>query len=786
MATPGTFREGGLRRQALFVLLVGVFVCGLGIAVQDKVLRVGRPDVGWTLDGPYLSPTRQDASDAGLRGGGRLLELNGEPFEPRTVRERVPAGARSGLGQVNVLRLLTPRGDVRELRIPVRRWRWQDAVFTQGAIDVLGILFAILGVSIFLLRPWEEASWALLALTAIPAGLLTTQFVPFGPAEPLKATYFLTVASVACVVPLHAAFAFPVVHPTLARRRWPLLCVYGLGLLGAALTNGAWHTGGAGPFAYARLVTTALLAVSFAAFIGRSALLALRGREPVVRQRARILVVGAVFGLAPIGLVNFAQIVLGAFPLDIRFAYWMLGVFFLSLAHVTVRQELTNARIAVRRGLIYAAVVGVLTLAAVGLVAVSPYAVALLILPLLYVWPRFDARLDAWLYPKRSRFPELLRAIGGELAGTTTVPQILDVLAGAPGRLCDARSCVALLFEGSVGPSAELAAVGLREPPEPKGLADEPLLQLVVTTRKEVFRSRIAIEPQYGNIAEESHACCARLGAEVVLPILGRDRAIGVLAIGPRATGDPYEAAELEVLSTVVQLAVQAITRAQAARRLQEREREFADLKRFFPAPVIDQVLARGGAAELGSKRRLVTVFFSDLRGFTAFAETVEPEEVMATLAEFHDAMGRRVSEFAGTLERFAGDGFLVVFNDPVEQPDHVERAVRMALAMRGDAAKLRERWEQRGYRIDVGMGIHTGYATCGFVGYEGRRDYGVIGNVTNLAARLSDAAPGGEILVTARVRAELGARYEVEPAGALNLKGLSQPQEAFRVVASA
>jgi class 3 adenylate cyclase len=232
-----------------------------------------------------------------------------------------------------------------------------------------------------------------------------------------------------------------------------------------------------------------------------------------------------------------------------------------------------------------------------------------------------------------------------------------------------------------------------------------------------------------------------------------------------------------------VQQAVQALIRIEATERLRSRELEFAELKRFFPPQIIEQVMARGGAAELRSQRKLVTVFFADLRGFTAFSESVEPEEVMATLGEYHNAMGRRVTEFAGTLERFAGDGFMVFFNDPVEQPDHVERAARMALAMHADIAKLRAGWAHRGYRIDAGIGIHTGYATCGFIGYEGRRDYGVIGNVTNLAARLSDAAKGGEILTTATVRAELRERFAFESVGELEIAGLAAPQPAFRLI---
>jgi class 3 adenylate cyclase len=232
-----------------------------------------------------------------------------------------------------------------------------------------------------------------------------------------------------------------------------------------------------------------------------------------------------------------------------------------------------------------------------------------------------------------------------------------------------------------------------------------------------------------------------------------------------------------------VQQAWESIERAQALTRLHERERDFSDLKRFFPAAVIDQVMARGGAQALERKRKPVTVVFADLRGFTEFSDTVEPEEVTETLNEFHAAMGEHVSRWEGTLERFTGDGFMVFFNDPLEQPDHVERAARMALDMRASVERLRERWRLRGYPIDLGLGLHTGYATCGFIGYEGRRDYGVIGNVSTLAERLSEVARGGEILASARVRAELPASIATDPAGELALAGFAEPQRAFRVL---
>jgi class 3 adenylate cyclase len=223
--------------------------------------------------------------------------------------------------------------------------------------------------------------------------------------------------------------------------------------------------------------------------------------------------------------------------------------------------------------------------------------------------------------------------------------------------------------------------------------------------------------------------------------------------------------------------------RVEVTERLRQREREFTELNRFFPPQVIEQVMARGGASGLRSQRKVVTVVFADLRGFTSFSDSVEPEEVMATLDEYHVLMGQRIAEFAGTLERFAGDGFMVFFNDPVDQPDHAERAARMVLAMYADLDRLRGVWRRKGYQIDVGTGIHTGYATCGFIGYEGRRDYAVIGNVSNLASRLSAAAAAGEVLISSRVYSELGEDYRMEPVGEMSLKGFHQAQLVYRLL---
>jgi class 3 adenylate cyclase len=772
------FQDGTVRQKALFAALVGVYVLGLGIAFTDKVQRVGEPDIGWVMDGRDVFPTRDDAGAAGLYGGGRALRINGQPVGGRFWWREIRSKLRTNMGDTNTLTLQHPDGTVTDVAVPVRALRWPDVFYAEGSTTGLGALFVTVGVASFLLRPFNASSWALLALCCAIGGVLTGQFVGFGADTFLHVLYFRAMVGFICCVPFHAGLAFPVVHPLLVRRPRILLLVYGLGAAITVAQVAAWYTDFAGPLRYVGggLDTTVLL-LAMLFFVGRCCVLAVGARDPLVTQRARIVLAGVLFGVVPLVILLFLRGALQMVVIDLRLVYWTLTALLLALGYLTARHDLFNARIAVRRAVIYAVVVVILTALAVLLTTVRPYAVAVLLLPLLYWWPLFDERLNAWLYPKRTHFPDLVRAIGGELAASPAVDAVLAVLARAPERLCDARNCVAFLLPGE-----HVSAVGCALAPG-RRLADEVLVQLMKTTRREILRDHIAVEPQYANIKDDCYACFDRLHAELLLPLLRDHVVVGGLAIGARATGDVYAVPELAALSTVAQQAVQAIARVEATERLRNREAEFADLKRFFPPQVIDQVMARGGAAELRSQRKLVTVFFADLRGFTSFSDSVEPEEVMATLAEYHAAMGRRIAEFAGTLERFAGDGFMVFFNDPVDQADHVERAGRMALAMRGDMQRLREEWLRKGYQIDVGMGIHTGYATCGFVGYEGRRDYAVIGNVTNLAARLSAAAAGGEILVTARVRGELHDGYRTEAAGELTLKGFHQPQAAFRLL---
>jgi class 3 adenylate cyclase/CheY-like chemotaxis protein len=206
-------------------------------------------------------------------------------------------------------------------------------------------------------------------------------------------------------------------------------------------------------------------------------------------------------------------------------------------------------------------------------------------------------------------------------------------------------------------------------------------------------------------------------------------------------------------------------------------------LKRFFSPQLAELIVAGGADDPLKSHRREITVVFLDLRGFTAFTETADPEDVMAVLGEYHAAVGALVLDHEATLERFTGDGIMVFFNDPVPVPDPARRAARMAIAMQREVTRLAVGWARRGYELAMGVGIAQGFATIGSIGFPGRIDYGAIGTVTNLAARLCGEARGGEILVSQRVQGLLDGEPACEPAGELALKGFHRPVPAFRVL---
>lgn len=217
------------------------------------------------------------------------------------------------------------------------------------------------------------------------------------------------------------------------------------------------------------------------------------------------------------------------------------------------------------------------------------------------------------------------------------------------------------------------------------------------------------------------------------------------------------------------------------AEQLGEIER-VSRLKRFLAPQIAELILSSGDEHLLESHRRNVTVMFCDLRGFTAFAESAAPEEVWEVLGEYHAALGTLIHKFQGTLERFIGDGLMVLFNDPLPCPDPSLQAVRLALAMRDCVGHLAVKWARAGHELGFGVGISSGYATIGRIGFEGRSDYTVIGSVPDAAVRLCGEAQNGQILVDVKVRTAIDGHAELDAVGDLVLKDFQRPVTAFNV----
>jgi len=266
--------------------------------------------------------------------------------------------------------------------------------------------------------------------------------------------------------------------------------------------------------------------------------------------------------------------------------------------------------------------------------------------------------------------------------------------------------------------------------------------------------------------------------AALSVPILFEDELIGVIGI-VRAAPGPFAQEHIELVRLFAEQAAIAIANA---RLLEAVERQRTELSRFVSPQVAELITSDDGKKLLSGHRAYITVLFSDLRGFTAFAETAEPEELLDVLRDYHTAMGELIASHHGTLEHFAGDGLMVFFNDPLPVEEHELQAIRLALAAQERLSELGAGWRKRGTELGLGIGIASGYATLGRIGFEGRYDYAALGSVTNLASRLSTRAEAGQTLVSQRVYAAVEEAVEAEPVGELELKGFTRPVVAYEM----
>jgi class 3 adenylate cyclase len=372
-----------------------------------------------------------------------------------------------------------------------------------------------------------------------------------------------------------------------------------------------------------------------------------------------------------------------------------------------------------------------------------------------------------------------LRALGGVLRALVqsgSVQRVLDEVVEASARLCSASNGrLYVLREGLLHPVANYGAdEGYEYEVEHPVAPDRGTMTgRAVLTREIVNVADVEADPEY------TYAGPRHYRSALSVPILLDDELIGVIGIVREAVG-AFSDEQVEVVQTFGDQAAVAIANA---RLIEAVERQRSELARFLSPQVAELISSDDGKQLLAGHRAYLTIAYFDLRGFTAFAETAEPEELIDIVREYHAAAGELVTAHSGTLEHFAGDGIMVFFNDPLPLDEPELEAARLALAMRERIGKCAESWRKRGYELGLGAGVAVGYATLGRIGFEGRYDYGALGSVTNVAARLSDEARAGQILLSQRAYAALEGRVEAEPVGSLELKGLARPMEVYELI---
>jgi class 3 adenylate cyclase len=394
---------------------------------------------------------------------------------------------------------------------------------------------------------------------------------------------------------------------------------------------------------------------------------------------------------------------------------------------------------------------------------------------------------------------------------TFDLQTVLDALVESAAQLCEAEIVVINRLEGT---SYHVAASFGISSEEREAIANIPIESgrgtitgRTALGRKIVHAADVMADPEF--TMKEWYE---KVGSRTMLgvPLLREGISIGVMVLMRRVVR-PFTDSQIALVTTFADQAVIAIENTRLLHELRERtdqleaqsrevvklnqqlEQRVADqvgeiermgrLRRFLPPQVADLIVASGTEKQLESHRREITALFCDLRGFTGFSESSDPEDVIALLREYHAAIGEIIFKYSGTLERFAGDGVMVIFNDPVPVENPALQAVLMALDMRTAIGGMIEKWRDLGHDLGFGIGIAHGFATLGTIGFEGRFDYAAIGTVSNVASRLCDEAKPGQILISPRVRLAVDKAVTVEPVGEFTLKGIRRPMMTYDVL---
>ena len=718
----------------------------------------------------------------GLEVGDIIVAVDGQPVTRASELDRIVLSSSPG----EDLSYTVVRG-AREIEftIPVSLFTQRDYLAIFSLFMFLGFAFFAIGLIVFYLKPRSLASWSFLLFGA-SVGITSASVPEFctNHRDILPLVGWPLVGPSLLLVSLY----FPV---TVERRgRLATALLVATPLVGLFYFYSFWSDVSLFMVADSVFLVHAVSCAAYGVFLMCRSFL--RTPDPLTRQKGKAVLFGFVAAV-----VGTLIAVVGTFvtkTMNIYHYYWLLPAVFMvpvSVGYAIVKHNLFDVDLLIRRSVTYFLVSGIVVALFFGLIAAlsiglqyvtgqsSQLAAVISTLLLVMIFrplrDRIDRLVDRRFFREKYEYRATIQKASEALVSIIELEPLL-------GKLIDTVIEALRIEQGAIllrqeEPAGFAVAIARnREASDTASVlgVDHPIVRRLESGGKSIQVNDVQELDEFDEDREHILRMMGELNIVLLIPVFYERRLIGIFDLSAKKSGAWYSSEDIDLLQTLMNNTAVSIVNA--------RKVEESKVARFL-SPRLAKAMIHGYEELTRIKRKRLTVFFSDIRGFTALSDEIEPEETVDLLKHYLSEMTALIHEYEGTLDKFMGDGIMVFFGDPVDQEDHAARAVKMSVAMQKKMGELRAQWSRAGRKpLSIGIGINTGYVTVGGIGSEHHLDYTVIGNQVNLAARLESVAAGGEIIVSQATYGEVADLVEVEDRGEVTVKGLARPVKIYRV----
>ncbi|MBW1686708.1 MAG: GAF domain-containing protein [Deltaproteobacteria bacterium] len=718
----------------------------------------------------------------GLEVGDIIVAVDDQPIKTASELDQIVIS--SSVGDDFSYSVIRGKEELR-FTIPVSLFTQRDYLAIFPLFICFGLGFFAIGLVVFYLKPRLLASWSFLLL-GVSLGITSASLPEYctNHRSILPLVGFPLVGPSVLLVSLY--------FPVMIERRSHLATALLLAtpLVGFFYLYSFWTDVSLYIVADSVFVAHFVFCAAFGVFLMCRCFL--RNPDPVTRQRGKIVLFGFI-----VALLGSLTGIVGALMLktmNVYHYYWLfLAVFMIpvSLGYAIVKHNLFDVDLLIRRSATYFLVTGIVVALFFGMIAAlsiglqyvtgqsSQIAAVISTLLLVMIFrplrDRVDRVIDRRFFREKYEYRATIQKASEALVSIIELEPLLD-------KLIDTVVEALRIEQGSIllrqeEPEGFVVAIARnRETPDTASAleADHPIVQHLEARRKSIQINDVQELDEFNEDREFILEMMKEFNIVLLIPVLYEQRLIGIFDLSAKKSGAWYSSDDIDLLQTLMNSTAVSIMNA--------RKVEESKVARFL-SPRLAKALIHGYEELTRVKRKRLTVFFSDIRGFTALSDEIEPEETIDLLNRYLSEMTKLIYEYEGTLDKFMGDGIMVFFGDPVDQEDHAARAVKMSVAMQKKMDELQAQWSKAGRKpLSIGIGINTGYVTVGGIGSEHHLDYTVIGNQVNLAARLESVAAGGEIIMSHATYGEVGELVEVEDRGEVTVKGLARPVKIYRV----